>query len=668
MCAFCTITLATGLLNVPAADAPDPAVVVKDEAPEFEDLGWLDLDQLSQIKVSTVSRKAVEAGKTAAAVHVITAEDIRRSGATSIPEALRLAPGVEVARVDSRRYSISIRGLNDEFANKLLALQDGRSLDTPVFGGVMWDLQDTFMEDIERIEIVRGPGGTAWGANAVNGVINIITKPAEDTQGTLVTAGGGSFERAFGGIRHGGELTESVWYRFYVKSFLRDETRALTTRGFSDEFSQTRGGFRIDSIPSDQTRITLQGAAFVQDADQSVLGLGGGAIDPTTTFGGHFLATFRTSIDELSDVTLKAYYDGTRFDGSGIVGSVDQFDIDSQYRRTLSETVELNVGLNYRLLQTATDRAPAFILFDPMQRDLNLFGIFADAEFQLIPDRLKFSAGIKAQYNDFGGWDPLPNARLLYTPDDRHTYWAAYSQGVSVPRISENDVGFMFPVSVAPPVTGTVNSSQDLDSEKMRAYEIGYRVRPQDSLSIDIAGYFNQYDDLTSREIIGFAMPFPGVFIPDTFTYANKLEGESYGVELSTVWSVNKSWRISGAYNAMQVDLRHDADSSNADTLATQESSPNHQLRITSGWDLNQDWELDSSVRYVDSIGPAGGAVDDYISVDLRLAWRPRKNWEIAVIGQNLVDSYHTESRSSQQSPPQGEIPRGVFGRVTASF
>ena len=649
--AFCLLVIGVSPLFGAELDLTEK-VEATEEMPL--DLGWLDLEELAQIKVSTVARKEVEVGKTAAAVHVITAEDIRRSGATSIPEILRLAPGVEVARIDSRRYAISIRGLNDEFANKLLALQDGRSLYTPIFGGVFWDQHDTALDDIERIEVVRGPGGTAWGANAVNGVINIITKPAEDTQGTLFKAGAGTFERGFGMMRHGGKINDFSWYRFYVKAFLRDETKMLTgTRG-RDDYGQMRTGFRIDSLPSDRTRITLLGGAFYQDANQSLVV----APDSTTTYGGHFLAKAQHAIDDVSDATLQMYYDGSRIDSTTLDGGVHQFDIDGQYRRELTDRMELNVGLNYRYLMVPIDASPGFLTFSEMNRDLSLFGAFADLEYALVPDRLKVSGGLKGQYNEFSGWDPLPNVRLIWTPADSYSVWAAYSQGISTPTAVQHDVTVTSPGAVPPTI---VNPNTGLDSEKLRAYEIGYRVRPTPTVSLDLAGFYNEYDDLVSVDVTGFVPPIP-------LQYMNLREGEVYGVELAAVWNPMPRWRLSGTYTAQKVDLRNKPGGNATNTQQAEEGSPEQQVRINSAWDVTADIELDASLRYVDSVNTSSGAVADYFSMDLRAAWRPREGLELSIVGRNLLENHRLEYRNSFQTPAGGQVARGVYAQIKSTF
>lgn len=658
---LCLMASMSGPHNLTNAAEPAEAQANTEQSQKIEtepsmDLGWLDLEQLARIKVSTVARKEVEVRKTAAAVHVITAEDIRRSGVTSIPEALRLAPGVEVARIDSRRYAISIRGLNEEYANKLLALQDGRSLYTPVFGGVFWDQQDTAMDDIDRIEVVRGPGGTSWGANAVNGVINIITKPAEDTQGTLVKAGGGTFEQGFGMIRHGGKINEHTWYRAYLKTFHRDETMMLNGIEGGDDFSQLRGGFRIDSLPTDRTRITLQGAAWGQDAEQSLVASATGA-DPTTSFGGHFIAKAHHVVDDGSELNLQSYYDASRLDGTQIDGGIDQFDIDGQYRRELNERTELNLGLNYRWIDVSLDATPGSLVFNPSDRRLNLFGAFADLEYELLPEKLTLSLGIKGQYNEFSGWDPLPNIRLIWTPKETWSMWAAVSQGISMPTVVQHDVTVM--QAGAPPVT--INPHTGLESEKLRAYEIGYRVRPTARLSVDVATFYNDYDDLASTEIIGAALPIPT-------RYANLREGEVFGVELSSVWRMRDDWRLSGTYTAQKVDLRNKLGGTDAGTATAEATSPEQQFRLTSSWDVTPDIEFDATLRFVDKVTTTAGATDDYVSMDLRLAWQARKNLELSIVGQNLLDADHPEFGASPLSPAAGQIPRSVYGQVKASF
>jgi len=652
-------------------------------AATHSDLTELPIETLLQLEVTTVSRKPEKLAESPAAVSVITQEDIHRSGVTSIAEALRLAPGLEVARVDASQWAISARGFNDAFANKLLVLQDGRSVYTPLFSGVFWDVQGTMLEDIDRIEVIRGPGAALWGANAVNGVINIITRSAKDTQGTLLTAGGGTEERAFAGIRYGDKLSENSFFRVYGTYFNRDNSVLANGNDAHDSWQMGRWGFRLDWDVSDRNLVTIQGDAYRGSINQVF-----GTFDPsdTTNFfrnvqdnfevvGGNLLGRWTTTLSPESDLRVQAYYDRTERDTVIFKEKRDTFDIDFQHRFPLGQRNDVVWGLGYRLTSDQVGNTPTIALV-PDSRTLNLFSGFLQDEIALVPDKLRLTLGSKFEHNDFTGVEIQPSGRLLWTPTEHQTAWASVSRAVRTPSRAEENIqlnrvipaGGLFPGS--PVAVSTIFGNEDLESEKLLAYELGYRIQPAKQVSFDLAAFYNDYDDLRTIEL-GFSPtqgptppPAGALFIP--MHAANHLYGETYGLEAAATWEITHWWRLQPAYTYLQMQLHKRAGSTDTSSELDEGKSPHNQFTLRSSMDFPRDISLDCTLRYVDNL-PAL-QIDSYIQLDLRIAWRPIKNLELALVGQNLLDDRHAEFRPSFIATQQAEIQRGFYGKVTWRF
>ncbi len=620
--------------------------------PEVPILANLSFEQLSQIQVASVSRREEKLSEVAAAVYVITGEDIRRSGVTSIPEALRLSPGVEVARLNSHRYAVSIRGFNGEFANKLLVLQDGRSLYTPLFAGTFWDVQDTMFEDIQQIEVVRGPGGTAWGANAVNGVINIITKDARETQGSMVTGGGGVGERAFGAARHGMKLSEHSWLRVYGSWFSRDNTDFASGSSAGDNWQQSRGGFRLDAQPSAQNHFTLQGETYGGHARQIIFT----GPDVINMLGGHLIGRWRHTISESSDLNLQTYYDGTRRESGQGITDQDTFNFEGQHRFALGKRQEINWGLNYQHTQNRTVGASGLVYSSP-NLGLDQAGISVDDTLTLVPEQLKISTGLKLEHNEFTGLEILPNARLSWTPSTRQTWWLAASRGVRIPSIADNDSSAV--LNLPGPTTFQSLPNTALDAEVLWTYEAGWRMSPAQNLSLDVAVFFNDYDHLRTRE----RTISPGRI---TQRRGQLMTGESYGVELATGWQVTDNWRLRGSYTHLELELLPVAGSTDTASQAQEGFSPQHQFGFHSALDLPGNVFLDPGVRYVGALESLN--VSSYAALDLRIAWRPCPQWELSVAAQNLLDDRHAEFKNPVTLPAASENGRVIHGKVTWRF
>jgi iron complex outermembrane recepter protein len=607
--------------------------------------------------VTTVSGQASTVGRSPAAVFVITQEMIRRSGYTTIPEVLRLAPGLQVARINSNQWAVTSRGFNNNIAgllasnNKLLVLIDGRTVYTPFFGGVFWDVQDVLLEDVERIEVIRGPGATIWGANAVNGVINVITMGAQDTQGGLTKAGGGNVERGFVSARQGGQQGENLHYRVYGKWFERGASFHPTFPADADDWRQGRGGFRTDWTPTDMDMVTLQGDFYAGQSGFFNTAGGVNLNDDERVTGGNLLTRWTRTLDEHNDVSLQFYYD--RADRQNNIGFIDQefntYDVDFRHHFVWDCNHNVVWGLGYRSVHDSINpltAPPAIVLsLDPARRAYDTFSVFAQDEMTLRED-LFLTVGAKLQHNDFAAWEVQPSVRLLYSPDPSWATWTSVSRAVRIPSRVEQDA------TIAAGVVPFLQFSRAFTSEELIAYELGYRSQPESWYSWDVATFFNQYERLSALRLTP-----PGV-IPITTSNGNR--GEGYGVELSGQVEITPCWRFSGHYTFLQLLIHPGPGTVNflgSTGEAIEGSSPHNQIMLMSSHDLSNDWQVDFIGRYVDELTFL--PVPSYITMDMRLAWRPSPCTELAIAGQNLLDERHAEYFGGY------EIKRGVYGMIT---
>jgi len=616
----------------PSADQQQPEVAAAKQPDEFKKMS---LDELMNVEVTSVSRRESTIGQSAAAISVITQDDIRRSGATSIPEALRMVPGMNVAQIDASNWAISARGFNNNTANKLLVLMDGRSVYTPLFSGVFWDVQDTMMQDVDRIEVIRGPAGAVWGANAVNGVINVITKDAKDTQGALVTGGGGSELRDFGAAQYGWQVKDDVFARIYVKHADHDETVFRSGAPGQDDWSMTQSGFRLDGQPSPDNHYTLQGDIYSGETDLA------NSSENTDLAGGNILGRVTQKMSDGSDVKLQMYYDRTQRDiPATFVEHRDTFDIDFQYHVPIGKQHDVTMGLGYRYSTDAVGNR--VITFVPDRESLNLFSAFIQDEIQLVPEKLRLTLGSKFEHNDFSGFEIEPSARLLWTITKRQTAWVAVSRAVRTPTQLETDLTIVAPGA-------SLIGNKDFDSEVELAYEAGYRIQPVDWLAVDIAAFYNNYDDLRSLELNG-----------TIFSEENKLNGQTYGVEIGSTVQPTEWWTIRAAYTFLNVQVQTDPGSTDVSSESLEGNDPRNQYYVRSSFDLPYHFELDCTWRYVGELETQG--VPSYMAFDARLGWHPTDQLELAVVGQNLFDNRHPEFGTGAA---QHEIERGVYAMFT---
>ena len=631
-----------------------------------EELKKLSVEQLLDVDVTSVSKYPEKLSEAAAAVSVLTQSDLESSGVTNIPDALRLVPGLDVAQVDAHTWAISSRGFNDIFANKLLVLIDGRTVYTPLFSGVFWEIQDVFLADVDRIEVVRGPGATLWGANAVDGVINIITKSARDTQGLYVSAGGGIEDRGFTNIRYGVKLSDDAYLRVYGKYFDRDDSVLSNDTDAHDTWDMYHGGFRLDWDSNAQNSFTFQGDIYTGDQDETYT-------VPTFTFpfaktifstddvsGGNLLGRWTRNFSADSVGTLQAYYDRTVRESPIFGEDRDTGDVDLQHRFTLGERQQIVWGLGLRVTH-ADIKNSLNVSFFPSDRTLTLYSAFVQDEIKIIPDQLRLTIGSKFEHNDFTGFEIQPSARALWTPGHNQTIWGSISRAVRTPSEAETDVRLNpAPPVPIPPGFLTIFGNPNFKSEKLVAYELGYRVQPINQLSLDLTGYYNHYDDLRTIEPI-----LPGPVSPSRAS--NRMFGDTYGTEISTTAQPFKQWRLQSGYSYWEANLHLEKDSSDVRTKNMDEgSSPHNQFFIRSILDVGWNVEFDSTLRYVDVL--PFPKVPSYVTLDLRLAWSPCKDLQLAIVGQNLLDDRHPEFAPTFIGTQKSEVERNIYGMVVWHF
>jgi iron complex outermembrane recepter protein len=659
-----SIAVSLCILGVPATQAQG----------KFRDLTEISIEALMSMEVTTtVARKEQRLTDTSAAVFVITGEDIRRSGVTSIPEALRMVPGIQVARIDSNKWAVSARGFNGFIANKLLVLMDGRSVYSPLYSGVYWDVQDTLIEDIARIEVIRGPGASLWGANAVNGVINIITKPAIETQGGLLTAGAGREEEVFGSLRYGGAIGDGTHFRMYGKYFERDNGRSVHGEPTNDQWDMARGGGRIDWQPSGKKLLTVQG-----DYYKGAIGNSGYffQLEPpylapldneTHLIGGNLLARWQQTLSTGSNYILQIYWDRAHREATVLNETRDTWDMDFQHRFNLGRWQEMLWGFGYRLTRSQLDDSQSVAFLDTDRRD-QLFSFFIQDEITLVPARLSLLIGSKFEENDYTGFEMQPNVLMLWTPVHEHTFWTAVSRAVRTPAQAEVDASMIQTVNFGIPETPDhvviLYGADDFASEELIAYELGYRYRPVENFSLDLALFYNVYEKLRTIEPENPYLEESYLVIP--YRAGNNMKGDTYGLELALEYNPVRWWRLKGAYTYLRMDLEAEAESLDTHSEKAEEESPRHQISLRSSMDLSTHWEWDLWLRYVDAL-PAQ-QVSSIFTMDLRLAWRATPALTLSLVGRNLLNAPFKEFGPEIIDFSPTQVERSVYGKIEWQF
>jgi iron complex outermembrane receptor protein len=611
-----------------------------------QELRRLTLEDLLNIRVTTVSRVPERRATTPAAVFVITQEDIRRSGATSLPDALRLVPGVHVARIDANRYAVGIRGFTDRLARAMLVMIDGRAVYSTLFAGTFWEVQDTMLEDIDRIEVVRGPGGALWGANAVTGIINIITKGAAETQGLLVSVASGTSEPGLVDVRYGGSRGEAFHYRVFGRVTAR-AAQAHVSGAEVDASTRGMMGARAEwTLPGDRT-FTLEGGGYDSRVGQRSIVTS--YTTPFTTIvdgdnslaGGHAVALWEGALGQTGSFRLQGLYDRTRRDEPTFKETRQTADVDWQHAIGAGRQ-ELVWGAGYRVSAGATETAGTLV-FTPPDRTDHLVTAFVRDEITLVPSRWRLSFGTKLEHNAYSGFEWQPSGRVIWTPSDKHTLVGSIARAVRTPSRVERD--FETASLIAPtPTFVRLLPNPDFTSEELVACELGYRLRMSPSAFLSAATFFNRHDDVLSTEVgatfVETEPPPARVVLPIVF--GNGLEGESYGIETGTDIHLGTRARWTMNYTWLRVNLRRQPGSTDGSQERRGEGiAPRHQASMTWSVDLPRRWFLDWTLRYVSRL--RGINIPAYSTSDVRVGWMPRVDVEIALVGRNLHDARHLE-------------------------
>lgn len=631
----------------------------------------LTLAQLMDIEVTSVSRRREPLSESPSAIQVITSDEIRRSGASGIAEALRLADNLAVAQKNAHDWAISARGFNTDLANKLLVMIDGRSVYTPLFSGVFWNQQDYLLEDVDRIEVVSGPGGTLWGANAVNGVINIITKSASQTQGGFVEAGGGApLERLIGG-RYGGAISAKAHLRGYARYFDRDGEAFPSGVDAGDSWRMGQGGFRLDVGSSVKDQFTFKGDIF---SGREHLSTGGVA----EFAGGNLLGKWSRQFSEESRASLQAYYDRTQFvqpvpalvlNGNALAPAgvltddLDTFDLDFQHRVRLHSKHQMVWGLGYRFTHNVVGNAPG-LAFVPSALDRNLFSAFAQDQID-ISKTVTLVVGSKVEHNSYTGVELEPSARVRWTISPKHIVWTAVSRAVRMPSRVDRHERLPTP-ALAPLISNLLVGGERFQSETVVSYEAGLRGQVAGRLSMSIAAFYNQYDRLRSTS----PSP-PPAFAGLPLFYENNLEGETRGIEASLDYQARDWWRLHAGGTVFGQDIRVEAGKVDFNQALNETADPGRRFSLRSSMNLARRFELDMGFRHVGAFrfnnGGVPAQVPGYSEMEAHLLWHASGRLDVSITGQNLLHDQHLEYVISSPNP-RVEIRRGVHGKLVVRW
>ncbi len=639
------------------------------------DFTQLSIEELMDIKVTSVSKKSQNFSNSAAAVFVITDKDLKRSGATNIPDALRMVPGVNVARIDSNKWAINCRGFNSRFGSKLLVLVDGRSIYTPSFSGVYWENNDVMMEDVDRIEVIRGPGATLWGANAMNGVINIITRNSKDTHGGILSAGSGNLEKSITSFRYGSSLGKNTDWRIYAKHNERSQFNFAAGGDAGDDWRTTQSGFRIDSTPSVKDNFTFEGDIFhdtihqkldIVSAKSPFMG-----IFPVETIvsGGNLLSRYRHEISSTSDFSFQVYYDGTRRSKDVYDEKRDNIDVEFQHHFAAGNNHDIIWGIRYRYTH-GDFRNSTLVTMDPVKKHDDLYSAFVQDEMSFVQNRVHFTFGSKFEHNDYTGVEVQPSARIMWAVNPKNKIWGAVSRAVRTPSVAESDADIPY-IAYDSSASGGIKGipfvvnfagNKNASSEKLTAFELGYRFIPARIFSLDATIFYNKYNDLRTAKVM--APYFTGTSFVQDFIFSNSQNGRTYGGELAVAFRMSKFFKCDVAYSFLKTDL-------NGKHVG---GFPEHQASLRGEFDLAKTVELSTWLRYVDKYSTtyllssdSDYQISHFLTMDLQLIWRITPKIELSLTGRNLLGGNHVEFVQEVFSQPT-EIEKSFYGKLTCKF
>jgi iron complex outermembrane receptor protein len=628
----------------------------------------LSLEQLGNVEVVSETKEPTEVWNTPAAIYVLTQQDIRRSGVTNIPDALRLIPGVNVERVNGdRNWVVAIRGLGDQYSKYVLVLIDGRSVYTPLFGGVFWTIDNVMLRNIERIEVIRGPGGTIWGTDAVNGIINIITKSAAETHGVLLSGGGGNVDRATGDLRYG-RRSHGFDFRIDAFGFDRGAEHHQDHQPRYDWSRFGQVGFRTDRVAG-RDDVTFEGNAYIAHlGDAQTLSTYTPpsvfvSYQSTNVYGGNLLARWRRDLPHDADLYFQAYWNHDFRTGPNFEERRDTFDVDFLHRTHSFLRQQFTYGFGARWSPSATRQTIPTARFVPASQSENIYSGFLQEDLRLVPDKLTLTLGSKLEHNSYTGFEYEPNGRLLFTLRPHQTLWASISRAVRIPdRVDENDQVDVY----VPPFWGEVSGNMHLRAERLLAYEGGYRGMMGKRVYVTVAGFHNVYGDLIALGAptiaLGSTPPFPPASLLIHFSYVNGIRGSTDGFEIAPEWQPVSWWRFKAAYSYLHVDLSDEPFLHFPATLTTLHgSSPNSQVSARSLIDLPHHFEFDQIFRYV---GPLPAQqVPSYETVDVHFGHHLSPGLDLSIVGQNLLQPHHAEF--GIDPGPNVGIRRGVYAKLT---
>ncbi len=637
----------------------------------------LNLEELMQVVVTSVSKKAQTLAQTAAAAYVIQAEDIRRSGATRIPEALRLAPGVQVSAIGHNKWAVSIRGQADRFSNKLLVLVDGRSVYTPLFSGVMWEALDVPLENIERIEVRRGPGASIRGANAVNGVINIITTSPFQRPGSEIALAAGSELTRYGLVRQAWQPGVDTALRFHVQAWDYDASRPIGGGDGVDDEQHRSAGFRLEHLLKQGMLNVRGGLAESRAGDQLTMLSAPPAITQVETTqkisGGHLMVRWERECDECQGEgygeSLQAYLDHQNYEHIVLTDHRSNFDLEYQQSRALSPRQDVIWGLGYRYSGDRIDNSPQIAVYQ-RERDTHLWSAYLQDQITLEPARWRLSLGARLEHNDYTGHELQPNLRLLWTPNPRNSAWLSLARAIRTPARFERGGALNFQVDpvgtppLLPPSVLQVTIDQ-IQEERLDALDLGWRHQIGADTSIDLTAFHYRYNHLRGAATTTPTLVLPANYLLIQTEGNNANHGTAYGLEAALDWRPRPNWRLQAHYSWLQTRMET-ADIPGQLPNDYANSSPTHLFSLRSSLDLSEQLQWDAWLRHVSTIKSHN--IPAYTTLDLRLAWKPRKDLTVSLVGQNLLDNAHPEYGSGFIRSTPSEIQRGLYAKAEWTY
>jgi iron complex outermembrane receptor protein len=636
------------------------------------DLTSLSLEDFLNVEVTSVSKTPQKLSRTAAAVYVITQDEIRRSGAVSLPDALRLAPGVHVARITGTTWAVGIRGFNGIYSNKLLVMIDGRTVYNALLSGTLWNDQLLMLEDVERIEVIRGPGGTMWGANAVSGVINIITKSTKNTQGGIASLSGGNFDPAKASVRYGGKLGETSTWRAWSQYSLQGQASFPGLNIGLDKWPAVRGGLRFDWDATPRDSVLIEGEVEKNSAQVVSISDHGEAAKNDSKSSVAFLMGRWNHKTDGGEAAFQAYYNESRLDSGFFSAKVRTTDLDFHYSHQLTTRHRVMAGGGMRADSIATSGSPGFY-FQPANRTYYTYNAFLQDEWEIVPDKLMATIGAKVEHYMLAGMTYQPTARLMWTPTSKVGVWASVSQAIRAPAHTDYASHISTPLGVlsGAQVVLRLNGSEQFRPEVLKSLETGTRWMIGKKWGVDVAVFRHWYNGLQIQEINLSELtitPIPGSVIPLVVVpayAANGMNGVNQGGEISTHFDVRPGLQLAGSYSSLfsQTYFRPGIDPAKAYSIPSY--YPKHQWQVRADWEFGRNWTSELAFYRIGALAPH--ALPGYSRLDFRIARKLGKSAELSLSGQNLLRPRQQEF-AGNLILPSGAVSRSVEIGVRWNF